>query len=157
VRRAAGSAGVTDLGSSLRLTASLDVLADVRAYVRSRAGELGADARTVSALVQCVDEWVTNIVVHGYRGAGGPAEVEVLGDGPDLLVRVRDAAPDFDPDTAPPFDPDLPLGQRPFGGLGVALIKDLCTAFTHRALTGGGNEVTMRRPALTGEHQGGNQ
>jgi serine/threonine-protein kinase RsbW len=145
------------MGSSLQVTASLAVLSVVRAYVRSTAAELGADTRTVGALVQCVDEWVTNIVVHGYRGAPGPVEIVVRGEGADVVIQVRDAAPVFDPGTAPPFDRDLPLGKRPFGGLGVALIKDLCTEFEHRALPPGGNEVTMRRPALTGEHQGGNQ
>ena len=140
---------------SLRVTASLEVLAQVRAHVRSAAGGLGADGRTVSALTQCVDEWVTNVVVHGYRGAPGPVEVAVRREGGDIVIQVRDAAPVFDPATAPLFDRDLPLGERPFGGMGIALIKDLCAAFDHRALPHVGNEITLRRPALTPEHDGG--
>ncbi len=139
---------------SLQVTASLDVLAEVRAYVRSASRGLGADGRTVGALVQCVDEWVTNVVVHGYRGAPGPVEVAVRREGGDIVVQVRDAAPVFDPATAPPFDRDLPLVERPFGGMGIALIKDLCEGLEHRALPVG-NEITLRRPALTPEHDGG--
>jgi serine/threonine-protein kinase RsbW len=135
---------------SLRVTASLDALADVRAFVRSAVGGLGADQRTVSALVQSVDEWVTNVVVHGYAGTSGPVSVTVRRDGDDVVAVVRDEAPAYDPDTAPSFDRDVPLERRPFGGMGIALIRDLCASFGHRALTPTGNEVTMRRAALTG-------
>ncbi|MBF4766538.1 ATP-binding protein [Nocardioides agariphilus] len=145
-------------GSSLQVTASLDVLAEVRAFVRSTAAGLGADTDTVSALVQCVDEWVTNVVVHGYRGPG-PVEVSFGREGADIVVDIRDAAPAFDPATARPFDPDVPLERRPFGGMGIALINDLCTVFEHRSLSGGasqaGNVVTMRRPAHTAANDGG--
>ena len=142
------------MGESLGVTASLGVLAEVRAFVRSAVGGLGADERTVSALVQCVDEWVTNVVVHGYGETPGPVSVTARRDGDDIVVVVRDEAPAYDPATAPSFDRDAPLERRPFGGMGIALIRDLCASFEHRAPTGAtpgvGNEVTMRRAALTG-------
>jgi serine/threonine-protein kinase RsbW len=155
----------SEMQSSLHVTAGLEVLAEVRAFVRSAARGLDADRRAVGALVQSVDEWVTNVVVHGYAGASGPVDVEVRGEGTDVVVVVRDAAPVFDPATAPAFDRDLPLAQRPFGGMGIALIRDLCAAFEHRALPHGGNEVTFRRPARSADHepdhqvgpQGGNE
>jgi serine/threonine-protein kinase RsbW len=139
----------SDSGASLRVTASLDILADVRAFVRAAVVGLGADVPTANALVQCVDEWATNVVVHGYQGAPGPLEVDVRRAGDDVVVDVRDEGPAFDPATAPSFDRDLPLAQRPFGGMGIALIRDLCPAFEHRTLPGRGNGVTLRRPALT--------
>jgi anti-sigma regulatory factor (Ser/Thr protein kinase) len=139
------------------VSASLDVLAEVRAFVRSALGELGADRRATSALVQAVDEWVTNVVVHGYGDATGPVWVTARREDGDVVVVVRDEAPAYDPATAPAFDRDLPLDRRPFGGMGMALIKDLCAQFEHRTLSGPppgvGNEVTMRRPALTGGTQ----
>jgi len=70
----------SQMQSSLHVTASLEVLAEVRAFVRSTTRALGADRRTVGALVQAVDEWVTNVVVHGY-GGNRTATVEV---GPPL-------------------------------------------------------------------------
>ena len=132
------------------MTASLGVLAEVRAFVRAALGRLGADKGTVSALVQCVDEWVTNVVVHGYGDTTGPVSVTARRDGADVLVVVCDEAPAYDPATAPSFDRDVPLERRPFGGMGIALIRDLCASFDHRSLPDAGNEVTMRRPARTG-------
>jgi serine/threonine-protein kinase RsbW len=155
----------SDTESSLHVAASLEVLAEVRAFVRSTTRGLGADRRTVGALVQAVDEWVTNVVVHGYGEDSGSVDVRVHGDGADVVVVVRDAAPVFDPASAPAFDRDLPLSQRPFGGMGIALIRDLCSTFEHRALSPVGNQVTFRRPASSAEHepdhqlgpQGGNE
>jgi serine/threonine-protein kinase RsbW len=118
-------------------------LAEVRAFVREAARRLGGDETQVADLVQAVDEWVTNVAVHGYGGDGGPLEVEIERDASGLVVRVRDAAPSFDPADAPAFDRTVPLEQRRPGGMGVHLIREITDRFTHRLLTGGGNEVTM--------------
>jgi anti-sigma regulatory factor (Ser/Thr protein kinase) len=141
------TAGV--MSETLHVKSSLEVLAEVRAHIRLVARRLGADEPAVRGLVQAVDEWVTNVTVHGYRGAPGPVDIDVLRDGSDVRVRICDAAPVFDPATSPAFDPAVPLERRPFGGMGIALIRHLCTTFDHRALPAGGNEVIITRPALT--------
>jgi len=133
--------------ATFRIDASLDRLKDVRRFVRETAAALGADERAVQDLVQAVDEWVTNVIVHGYRGEGGPIEVELLRSGDEIVARVRDAAPAFDPETAPAFDPDLPLERRPVGKMGIHLIRELCDRFEHRVAVGGGNEIAIARSA----------
>ena len=137
------------IAPAMHIEAGLGRLADVRAHVRSTARTLGADERAVQDLVQAVDEWVTNVVVHGYRGEGGPVDLQVERDGPYVMVTIRDEAPVFDPATAPAFDPDLPLEERPFGKMGIALIRGLCTKFDHKERPGGGNEVLICRTAAT--------
>jgi serine/threonine-protein kinase RsbW len=118
-------------------------LAEVRAFVRETARAGGVDEIVIADLVQAVDEWVTNVAVHGYRGEGGPLTVEIDRDAARIVVRVRDGAPAFDPADAPRFDPTVPLERRAPGGMGIHLIRDITQRFTHRLLTGGGNEVTM--------------
>jgi anti-sigma regulatory factor (Ser/Thr protein kinase) len=143
--------------ATLRIEADLARLKDVRRFVRDVAPGLGADEAAVVDLVQAVDEWVTNVVVHGYRGAGGPIEVELLRSGDEIVARVRDAAPAFDPGTAPAFDPDLPLERRPPGKMGIHLIRELCDRFEHRVPAGGGNETAMIRATRTAPSRtGGN-
>ncbi len=143
--------------STLRIEADLGRLKDVRRFVREVAPGLGADEAAVRDLVQVVDEWVTNVVVHGYRGAGGPIEVELLRSGDEIVARVRDAAPAFDPATAPAFDPSLPLDRRPAGKIGIHLIRALCDRFEHRVPAGGGNENAIVRSTRTAPSRtGGN-
>jgi serine/threonine-protein kinase RsbW len=131
--------------SSLRCDGDVARLADVRAFVRRAALALDADEAAVDDLVQAVDEWVTNVAVHGYRGAGGPVEIELERDAAGIAVRVRDRAPVFDPARAPAFDPAVPLERRRRGGMGIHLIREGMDRLAHRALPDGGNEVTMHR------------
>jgi serine/threonine-protein kinase RsbW len=140
----------------LTLDVGVDRLADVRAFVRDAAPSLGADEVAVADLVQAVDEWVTNVVTHGYREGHGPVEVELARDGTSVVVHVRDRAPAFDPRTAPPFDASLPLARRRPGGMGIHLIHTLMDSMERRPRAGGGNELTLRRSGRTAA-TGGNR
>jgi len=133
--------------ATFRLEADVDRLRDVRAFVRDTGRGLGADEQAIQDLVQAVDEWVTNVIVHGYRGAAGPIEIELQRADDEIVARVRDAAPAFDPATAPAFDPELPLEERPFGKMGIHLIRQLCDRFEHRVRVGGGNEIAIAKAA----------
>jgi serine/threonine-protein kinase RsbW len=141
----------------LTIDADLGRLAEVRQFVRDTATGLGADEAMVQDLVQAVDEWVTNIIVHGYRGQGGPVEVELERSRFEIEVRIRDAAPAFDPDTAPAFDKDLPLERRPHGKMGIHLIRELSDRFEHRPGADGGNEVTICKDCPPVASHGGGQ
>jgi serine/threonine-protein kinase RsbW len=145
---------VTQTGS-LRIAADIGRLKDVRRFVRESASTHGADATSVGDLVQAVDEWVTNVIVHGYRGVAGPIEIKVDREGDEVVVRVRDEAPGFDPRAAPTFDPDAPLERRPFGKMGIHLIRELCDRFEYRVPTGGGNEIELGRTATTDDQPTG--
>jgi serine/threonine-protein kinase RsbW len=131
--------------SVLRISADVERLKDVRRFVREGARAHGADEASIGDLVQAVDEWVTNVIVHGYRGEAGPIEIELVPDGAEVVVHIRDQAPAFDPATAPPFDPNLPLERRPAGKMGIHLIRELCDRFEYRVAVGGGNELKLGR------------
>ncbi|MFL5756211.1 MAG: ATP-binding protein [Chloroflexota bacterium] len=134
---------------ALAIEADVRRLADVRAFIRERSSSNGLGSEAVSDLVQAVDEVVTNIVEHGYRGAPGRVEVEVDVDaGVDaepgrIEVRIRDGCPPFDPDEVPEPDLDMPLERRPLGGMGVHLARALTDEMRHRILPEGGNELIL--------------
>ena len=102
-------------------------------------------------IVQAVDEFVTNSIVHGYRGVGGPVEVEVDKSGTSLVVRLRDQAPQFDPTQLPSPDPAAPLAERRLGGMGVFLARDLKDSVTYQR-TKESNELTLVKEC-TGQPQ----
>jgi serine/threonine-protein kinase RsbW len=83
-------------------------------------------------------------------------EVELAREGGDILVRIRDRAPDFDPRDAPPFDATVPLEVRRPGGMGIHLIRTLMDAMEHHPRAGGGNELVLRRSGRTAA-TGGNR
>jgi anti-sigma regulatory factor (Ser/Thr protein kinase) len=135
--------------ATFEITADLGRLKDVRRFVRERAPAFGADETSLGDLVQAVDEWVTNVIVHGYRGVAGPIEIELDREDDEVVVRVRDKAPAFDPHSAPAFDPSLPLERRPLGKMGIHLIRELCDRFEYRVPAGGGNEIELGRSTKT--------
>ena len=123
--------------------AELTHLSQVRAFVAEAVRALGAPEAMADDFVLAVDECVTNVVEHGYAGRAGAVTVEVERAGAVIVVRVRDAAPSFDPLQLP--DPDLsrPLEERPIGGLGVYLVRRLMDAVSYRIPPQGGNELTL--------------
>lgn len=125
--------------------------AEVRALVRSEAAAAGATDEETADLVQAVDELICNVIVHGYDGRPGEIEVSIQRDAGSLAVRIRDAAPPFDPRTHAEPRLDLPIEQRPLGGMGIHLARALTDGIDHRMLPGGGNEVTVTKRLGTPE------
>ena len=102
---------------SLHVEASLEVLAQVRAHIRSVVRRLGADGTAVSGLVQAVDEWLTNVTVHGYGGTPDPSTSTSGVTAADINVSHRRRAPVFDP-LRRRHSTGRPTERRPFGGWG---------------------------------------
>jgi anti-sigma regulatory factor (Ser/Thr protein kinase) len=127
----------------MSVSADLDRLASVRAFVRDRLGAIGVGREPVADLVQAIDECVTNVIVHGYEGRAGTVEVELGADQNGVVVRVRDAAGAFDPTRVPPPDPNRSLEERLHGGMGIPLMRASVDELRHRLLPDGRNELTM--------------
>lgn len=129
--------------ATLRIPADTDRLAAVRSFVRQTAAAHGVRPDAVPDMVQAVDESVCNVIVHGYRGGAGFVEIGVHRQGDDLVVRLRDQAPPFDPNSMPAPDLELPLEARRPGGMGVHLARQLVDEVRHRLPPGSGNELTL--------------
>jgi serine/threonine-protein kinase RsbW len=139
----------------IRVAAEPANLARVRRFVEEQAVELGADENMVGDIIQAVDESVTNVIVHGYRGEPGIVEVEVRPVAGALIIQLRDHAPPFDPTSVPRPDLDLPLERRPLGGMGVHLTRELTDEATYRRPEGWGNELTLVKKIGSAGHEGG--
>jgi serine/threonine-protein kinase RsbW len=135
------------MSSTLRIAAELCNLAAIRRFVSEAATSLGAGRAAIDDMIQAVDESATNVIVHGYKGRPGAIEIEVTREGDDLVVRIRDDAPPFDPTTHPSPDLTLPLERRRFGGLGIHLSRECTDAVTYRVTPDGANELTFVKKA----------
>lgn len=126
-----------------RITASLANLAAVRHFVAATGTSFDLEEGTVVDVVQAVDEAVTNIVTHGYRHHPGPIEIEMARVSGDLIVRLSDVAPHFDPTAAPPTTGLAPHTGGISGGWGIQMMRTLTDRMSYRALSAGGNELTL--------------
>lgn len=73
-----------------------------------------------------LEELVTNVISYAYRDGGNhQITVRLNLDGGQLRADVVDDGIPFNPVDAPPPDLTIPLEQRPIGGLGIHLVRNL--------------------------------
>ena len=135
---------------SFQTTAELKNLSQIRDFVEKAAMSIGIEPDLIPNVQLAVDEVATNVMLHGYHGQAGSLEVELERVGSDLVVRLRDEAPPFDPTTVPPPDLGLPLAKRPIGGLGIHLVRRTMDEIIHRVTPTGGNELTLVKRIAAG-------
>ena len=129
----------------LRLANNLAALADLADRVERFGVEHRLPASVVNALNVALDEAVSNAINHGYdAGVGGEIAVRLRRRPDSVLVEVEDDGRPFDPLQAPPPDLTLPLEQRPVGGLGIHLIRNLMDELSY-ARVGGRNVLKMAK------------
>ncbi len=134
--------------ATLHVSAQVENLSAIRHWLEATAAGLGARSSAVQDLVQAADEAATNITLHGYAGQAGPLDLELTRQGDNLVLRLRDQAPPFDPSVIPPPNLTLPLEERPLGGLGFFFIRRLTDRVDYRALPPRGNELTLVKKAF---------
>jgi anti-sigma regulatory factor (Ser/Thr protein kinase) len=78
-----------------------------------------------------LDEILSNIVRHGYRGREGLIRLTFSREPETVCVNVVDQAPPFDPTTAPVPDTTSPLESRRPGGLGVRFAESLLDGLSY--------------------------
>jgi serine/threonine-protein kinase RsbW len=124
---------------------SVHDLEEVRQFVERAALSLGGEPEAVGDMVVAVNEAVTNILVHGYGNQSGDLLLEVRCRDDVLQVCLEDQAPVFDPLKAPEPDVTLPLEQRPFGGVGVKMMRAFTDELRHEVTAAGGNRLTLKK------------
>ena len=136
---------------NLSVEASLDNLHKVRDYIDLAGKRLGVDKGALGDLRLVVDEAVTNVIIHGYKGRGGIVELHMERDGDAVVIRIRDRAESFDASHVHAPQLDTALAERPFGGMGIYLIRKMTDEAEFRPVPGGGNELRLvKRGAIPG-------
>ncbi len=102
------------------------------------------DSEAVYSPVLALEEVLTNIIKYGYdddREHEIVIEARLLPGG--LVIQVTDDGHEFDPLQAPPPDLDLPFEERPIGGLGLRLLKNIAEQLSYERV-GDHNVLTLR-------------
>jgi anti-sigma regulatory factor (Ser/Thr protein kinase) len=104
---------------------TLDRLAEIRAFLARSLTEIGCEG-SIDAFVLAVDEICANLVQHADVGVfPGPTRVAVRRDGKHAIITVEDRGRPFDPADAPAPDLTSDWQDRPVGGLGWYLVKQV--------------------------------
>jgi serine/threonine-protein kinase RsbW len=129
-------------------TAQVRDLNDMREFLEKCILGLGGSDDDAGDLVLAVNEAITNVMLHGYGGRPGLVCLRVEADGDDLRVVLSDNAPPFDPTQVPPPDIHLPLEDRPLGGLGIHMMRQLTDELIYQQTADGNDLIFVKRGAL---------
>jgi anti-sigma regulatory factor (Ser/Thr protein kinase) len=131
----------------MRLLSEPRYLCAVRATVETLARQLGLGDEQAGRVVMAVDEAITNVIRHGYRGEPGRPiwlRVKPLNDDGrrGLQIVIEDDCEQVDPSGIQ----GRPLDEVRPGGLGVHIIREAMDEVRFDRRPGGrGMRVTMRK------------
>ena len=127
----------------LSVKATLENLQEVRSFIDRVGASLAIDEIALGDLRLVVDEAVTNVCVYGHAETDGTVELRMHAEGDAVFIRIRDRAATFDPGHIKAPQLDTELKERPFGGMGIFLIKKMTDEAEFLPLPGGGNEIRL--------------
>lgn len=122
---------------------TLGDLSQIRQYVRETAVSYCGQSAAIDELVTAMNEAVSNTIRHGYKHEPGNIEVTIVCRGDIVKVMLRDSGLHFDPTLAASPDTTLPLAERPFGGLGVHMMREFCDELIYRRTENDENELIL--------------
>ncbi|MGA3032434.1 MAG: ATP-binding protein [Terracidiphilus sp.] len=133
----------------LTIESRLEDLALLWPWAESIADIHGLPAATRFAIHLCLEEAISNVIRHGYRGElGRPVTVQFASQPDELVFTVEDEAPAFDPldESREDQAPDASAtDQIPLGGQGIRLLRKFAGSLVYQGLPTG-NRLTMRFP-----------
>jgi anti-sigma regulatory factor (Ser/Thr protein kinase) len=108
----------------------------------------GAVRRSVHVVL---DELLTNAIVHGFGGGqdGGEVTVDVVVRPDRVAVTVTDDGPPFNPLEVPAPDVTRAAKDRPMGGLGIPLVRQMMDEVRYERRAGR-NVVTLAKLLIGG-------
>lgn len=113
-------------------------------FVKEHCARSGIGDDQEFAFHLAVEEICANIIHHGYAGGADlPIHLRFEADAQQTTVDIIDEAAHFSPSDAPKPDLDAGWEQRPIGGLGWHLVRQLMDEVHHKALEPTGNRVSL--------------
>jgi anti-sigma regulatory factor (Ser/Thr protein kinase) len=128
------------------LSPDLGELDRLREMARDIGEALRLTERCVFQLNLAIEECFTNILAHGLKDRRGKGQITVRlsRQADQIVVRLEDDGLPFDPSQAAPPDLDCTLEERPEGGLGIYLTRQIMDAISYERCAGK-NLLTLKK------------
>ena len=130
---------------SLTLSNNIDEVPQLAAFVDEVCETVGFDMSTTMSLNLALEEAVVNVMDYAYP-AGTKGNVNITAEANDqrLKFTISDWGVPFDPTTKTEVDTTLSAEERPIGGLGIHLVRQIMDSINYER-TDGKNVLTLRK------------
>jgi anti-sigma regulatory factor (Ser/Thr protein kinase) len=114
------------LQRNLTLPNDVNTIPQLSEFIDTVCEELEIDMATVMSLNLAMEEAVVNVMSYAYEeGTQGDVCIDAVADDKQLHFIISDSGKPFDPTAKEEVDTTLSAEERPIGGLGIHLIRQI--------------------------------
>ena len=130
----------------LTVNAQTSELSQVLAFADTILEEAGCSAKTKMQIDIAIEEIFVNIATYAYPSEGGQAVIEIETDKNGKIVKItfEDQGVPYNPLENEDPDITLPAEERPIGGLGIFMVKNIMDEVSYE-YADGKNRLTIKK------------
>ena len=129
------------LEEQLVLQNDIHQVSEMNQFIKQITDRLGVESSLAKQLQLAVEEAVVNVMEYAYPlGVTGDIILEISSDGQNLKFVIKDYGGAFDPTMKEKADTTLSAEDRPIGGLGILLVRELMDSINYERLRVGDSE-----------------
>lgn len=133
------------LQRSITLINDVEQVPELTAFVEEVCEELNFDMDTTMSLNLAIEEAVVNVMEYAYPAdTKGEIKIEALANSVRLKFVISDWGKPFDPTSMEEVDTTLSVEERPIGGLGIHLVRQIMDSLNYERIDGK-NVLTLRK------------
>ena len=141
----------------LTLKNDVSQLKELHDFLKSVAGKIGLDASLTRKIRLAVEEAVVNVMDYAYpAGLEGLIHVKAMSNSDCLKLVITDSGVAFNPTEAAKADTTLSAEDRPVGGLGILLVRELMDSINYERIEGK-NILTLKKKGINGNQTSNKQ
>ena len=110
---------------SITLPNDIATITQLSELVETVCEEKGLDMALTMNLNLALEEAVVNVMSYAYPNSQGDVKVDIIIDDQKVVSILTDSGIPFDPTQKGDVDTTLPAEERPIGGLGIHLVKQI--------------------------------
>lgn len=123
-------------------------ISELAGFLNGIAAVAKLDSALTNSLNLALEEAVSNVIMYAYpAGQDGTVDIGVLIRRDSLQFSIVDSGKPFDPTAAPDADVSLGVEDRPIGGLGIFLVRQIMDSVRYERLDAR-NILTMTKNLL---------
>ena len=122
---------------TLTLINKVSEITKLNAFVKSATAALNMETGLANQIKLAVEEAVTNVIDYAYpNDIEGNISVTIEADESRIRFILTDSGAEFDPTSVSKADTTLTVDERPIGGLGVFLVRNLMDSINYERVDG---------------------